>query len=144
MTITIPLALPSVANQRLHWRAKAAQVKRQRHAVAFAVWCSTSSINGPWPERPPYSVLLTRIGPRKLDSDNLASAFKAVRDQVARLLYVDDGDESRVTWAYGQEKGPPSIRIEVLAAGTPAIVPGPAAGGGVPGAPTRQEPGFSK
>jgi len=52
----------------------------------------------------PCTVLMTRIAPRKLDDDNLRGAFKAVRDQVAAWLGVDDADP-RVTWAYAQERG---------------------------------------
>jgi hypothetical protein len=52
----------------------------------------------------PFVVTLTRIAPRKLDSDNLNSAFKAMRDGIADWLCVDDGHES-VTWVYAQRKG---------------------------------------
>ncbi len=59
----------------------------------------------------PLVCTLTRIG-RKLDDDNLASAFKAVRDQVAAELGVDDGSDA-VAWRYAQERGPAGIRIEI-------------------------------
>jgi hypothetical protein len=62
-------------------------------------------------------VRLTRIGPRKLDSDNVAGACKATRDGVADWLGVDDGDESRVRWVYAQERGAYGVRVEVLADG---------------------------
>ena len=45
--------------------------------------------------------VLVRCSPRKLDDDNLASAFKAIRDEVAKQLGVDDGGD-RVEWVYRQ------------------------------------------
>jgi hypothetical protein len=65
----------------------------------------------------PVDVVLTRISPRKLDTDNLARAFKAVRDQVSFWIGVNDADE-RVHWIYRQEKPglfpwKQGIRIEV-------------------------------
>ena len=40
-------------------------------------------------------VTLTRVSPRALDSDNLAYAFKAVRDEVAAYFGVNDNDPRR-------------------------------------------------
>ena len=53
---------------------------------------------------PPCVITITRIGPRKLDSDNLAGSAKHVRDGVADWLGIDDGDE-RLTWEYAQRSG---------------------------------------
>src|SRR5690606_5472183 len=66
------------------------------------------------PPSAPCAVTLTRIAPRPFDSDNLARAFKAVRDQIANWLGIDDGDR-RVQWHYRQERGAPKqhrVRIE--------------------------------
>ena len=46
---------------------------------------------------------IKRGSPRKLDDDNLASGFKAVRDGVADWLGIDDGSP-RICWQYAQEK----------------------------------------
>ncbi|WP_230682079.1 hypothetical protein, partial [Streptococcus pneumoniae] len=46
-------------------------------------------------------VRITRVGPRRLDDDNLARAAKALRDGVADWLGCDDGDP-RVSWHYAQ------------------------------------------
>lgn len=64
----------------------------------------------------PCTVTLTRIAPRDLDGDNLQSSLKAIRDGVADFLKVDDRD-SRVTWAYAQERGAPKfygVRVEIV------------------------------
>jgi hypothetical protein len=62
-------------------------------------------------------VVLTRITPsaRGLDDDNLGSSFKAIRDEVAAWLGIDDRDP-RVRWRCEQEKGAPkvwAVRIEI-------------------------------
>ena len=46
---------------------------------------------------------LTRLAPRRLDSDNLAGSCKHIRDGIADWFGVDDGD-ARYQWAYAQEK----------------------------------------
>lgn len=50
------------------------------------------------------AVLLTRISPKPFDSDNLAAAFKSIRDGMADFWGVDDGDAD-VTWVYDWRKG---------------------------------------
>ncbi|MBE0568400.1 MAG: hypothetical protein IH577_01830 [Deltaproteobacteria bacterium] len=61
------------------------------------------------------AVTLTRIAPRALDTDNLASGLKAIRDGVADALEIDDGS-SLIEWRYAQEKGKPgeyAVRVEI-------------------------------
>ena len=58
---------------------------------------------------------MTRCAPRRLDSDNLASACKNARDGIAAALGVDDGDE-RIEWRYEQEpckRGEQRVRVVV-------------------------------
>jgi|GEM_PF-1822896 len=107
MVLLIPMALPSVANLREHWRVKAKRVKAQRDAVR-TVWGARARTTGPW------LVTLTRISPRKIDAhDNLPMSCKALVDQIAEELGVDDREESRIQFRYAQEKGAPAVRIEI-------------------------------
>lgn len=109
--IRVEKALPSLANARLHWAKKSAVVKSQRQAVWLGWRCLT-------PDRPAVlqshakTVLFIRTGPRFLDDDNLASAFKAVRDEVAKLLGVSDAPGGPVVWRYEQRKGKPGFEVE--------------------------------
>jgi hypothetical protein len=96
VTLTIPMRLLSAANLREHWAAKAKRVKQQRQAVAMF-------IGGRPKPALPVVVTLVRIAPRALDGDNLQSAFKAPRDEIARWLGCQDNDP-RVTWVYGQRR----------------------------------------
>ena len=105
-SITIPgLRLSGSQNAREHWRTRSARVKRERGLAR--VMCSQLAKPTAWP----VLVVLTRIGPRRLDTDNLASSAKAVRDGVADWLGVDDGDESKVLWAYEQRTGAYAVEV---------------------------------
>lgn len=55
----------------------------------------------------PVDVTIVRIGPRPLDSDNLAGSAKHVRDGIAEWLGVDDGvseRDGRVRWLCEQQR----------------------------------------
>ncbi len=101
----------SLTNQREHWRARASRVAAQRLAVkvAFPVLGRMQAVD--WlhgsldhlAERP-LVVTLTRIAPGRLDSDNLPSSMKSIRDQIADQLVIDDGSD-RIDWRYRQERG---------------------------------------
>jgi hypothetical protein len=92
--ILLPLNIVSVANLREHWRKKAKRTQAHRAAAVVV------------PTRLPLPavVTLTRIAPRPLDDDNLASAFKALRDGIADRFGVPDNHPD-LTWRYAQRKG---------------------------------------
>ena len=100
MIVPIPMPLPSAANLREHWRVRAKRIKTQRATVAMF-------LRGPAPALP-VVVTLTRIAPRALDDDNLQSAFKGVRDEVARWFGVPDNVPG-IRWEYGQRRGAPKV-----------------------------------
>lgn len=50
-------------------------------------------------------VTLIAVRQKRLDDDNLAGGFKALRDAIAESLGIDDGDE-RIEWIYRQQVGP--------------------------------------
>jgi hypothetical protein len=104
------LRLQSLSNQRLHWADMSAQKKKQRIAVRWAlVGKVVPLLNGETAE-----VQLHRIGKRQLDDDNLGTAFKAVRDEVAAALGRDDGPKAPIKWSYSQEQGKEyGIRITI-------------------------------
>ena len=99
--VQLPLRIVSVANIREHWakRANRANLHRSTTKTLLKQACQVPPV---WPVK----VTLTRIAPRKLDTDNLSSGFKAVRDGVADWLRIDDGDE-RLTFSYTQRFGKP-------------------------------------
>lgn len=97
--VTVPVEIRSEANLRQHWRVKYARTKAQKDVVA---WCFQSVRK---PIKPTSIVVtITRVGGRRLDTDNLAGGCKAVRDAVARWIGIDDGD-SRYTFVYAQRNG---------------------------------------
>lgn len=108
----VPLRTSCGANVREHHFRRAKRVKLEREAVAFA-WPRASGIRVHPPL--PADVHLVRVKPlgRVLDDDNLRSALKGVRDEVAKQLGADDGETARLRFTYGQEKGPWGVRISI-------------------------------
>jgi hypothetical protein len=99
------------ANTHEHWRTKARRFESQWDAID-AVWYE-SPLTGPpiWVHVRGVVVTLTHVGAR-MDDDNLAGAFKAVRDAVAEFMGRDDGS-SWFTWKYEQRPGQPGVEIRI-------------------------------
>jgi len=92
------LQTPNIASRdRLHW-GDLAKIKRQHRGQVYeALFPYESPEPGGF-----WEVTLTRFGPRALDDDNLAFAFKSVRDEVAAFLKVNDGDREHIRFSYAQ------------------------------------------
>lgn len=111
----IPLRLKSAANLREHWAVKAKRVLKERTATGIIARRKVPDLAA---APGAFVATLTRVAPRALDDDNLRSAFKAVRDELAKQMGVDDRNP-RVRWEYGQEKGKPkeyAVKIEITEA----------------------------
>lgn len=107
--ITIPIRVVSEANTREHWWTKSSRAKKQRADAATAIKICTEYRT----LKLPLAISFVRYGKRKLDSDNLQGAFKAVRDGVADALNINDGSDL-IKWHYSQETtGAYAIRIIV-------------------------------
>lgn len=124
MTATIslefvaPIRIQSEMNNREHWRSRKKRFATQRFFIRLQLAGCQKDPRWGFIDGPPYIVTLTRIAPRRFDDDNLASGFKACRDEIAAILKIDDGD-SRITFLYDQQKGKPreyAIRIRIEAA----------------------------
>lgn len=105
--IHVPLRTARGLNNREHHMARARRVKGERLLVAWHL----ASVKKP---SVPLVVTLTRIAPSNgLDpDDNLPSALKGVRDEIAEWLGVNDRDRKTVRYEYEQERGPWGVRIE--------------------------------
>ncbi len=118
MNVLLPLRTVSEANAHQHWRARARRVKAQRAAARILIWAArrgADSFSERLAQAGHAEIRLVRVAPRKLDSDNLAGAFKAIRDGVADALGVNDGDP-RITWLYDQRRGRPreyTVEVEI-------------------------------
>jgi hypothetical protein len=95
ITATIACRTVSEANSHQHWRERQRRAKEQRLLSFVTVPSCVRNM------APPLRITLTRLAPRRLDSDNLAGSMKAVRDGVADAVGIDDGDQ-RLDWQYGQ------------------------------------------
>lgn len=103
--ILVPIKTGRGMNSREHWTARTRRVKAERHAVAWA-------LSGASRPELPCIVTLTRLAPSNgLDDDNLAGSLKAVRDQVAEWLGVDDRRREIVRYEYEQRRAPWGVEI---------------------------------
>jgi hypothetical protein len=98
IAVTLPLHIVSEANAREHWRVVAKR-KASHREIARAMLQRYAR-----PNQQPITVVLTRIGKKTLDGDNLQGGFTATRNGVADWLGIDDGSPL-LTWRYAQEKG---------------------------------------
>lgn len=115
MIVTVPVHTVSIANVREHWRSRAQRAKSHRMHAALAL-----RIAGVAQAPKTAVIVLTRVAPKKLDSDNLQGALKSVRDGVADWLQIDDGSD-RLEWRYAQRRGAPKtylVEVEVMPCST--------------------------
>ena len=113
---TIPIRIESELNAREHWHKKAQRHTMQKMAVR-------SFLNVDRPDiKPPCTIKLTRIAPRRFDEDNMVGGCKYIKDAVAEYFHPNlatgrADDDPDLTWQYAQEKGAPkehALRIEIF------------------------------
>ena len=93
-------------NGREHWAGRARRVRSERDMVAWSLRKATKP-------QLPLLVTLTRVAPSNgLDDDNLSGSLKAVRDEVAAWLGVDDKRRDVVRYEYAQRRGPWAVEVE--------------------------------
>jgi len=102
-------------NTRRHWRVDQAERAAVREAVGYALLGANWRALAKPSETAPWSVTLTRLGPREMDDDGVVSALKSVRDAFAAFVGVDDRLRRVVRYHYGQEFPKPfGVRIDVV------------------------------
>jgi hypothetical protein len=113
LAFTMPVRVDSETNAREHWAKKRNRKINQKIATRYGWVDAVRPID--FRVSLPCVVRLVRVGSRKLDSDNLGESFKAIRDALAGMIGVDDGDE-RIKWEYAQVavgKRVYQVRVEV-------------------------------
>lgn len=108
VTLRLACSVKSEANQRCHWAVRQRRFKHQGASLEVALrlaWLKD------WIPDLPLKITWTHLG-RKMDSDNLAGAFKGLRDALADLFDVDDGDE-RIEWVYDQRPGKSGVEVKI-------------------------------
>ncbi len=102
--ISLPIRIISGDNNHKSWRSKAKRNKAHRAAGFFAVPNIWRNIF-PAGAAGGLTVTLTRVAPRELDDDGLASGLKSVRDGIADGLGLKSDNDPRVTWKRDQRRG---------------------------------------
>lgn len=109
--VQLPILTRSESNVRGWWGTKAAFVRGQRGAVGLAMRLLIPKDFYLGVQH--WRVTLTRIGTRKLDEpDNLGASLKAVKDEVAAAIGIDDG-HARIKWKIEQQVTPASYGVLV-------------------------------
>lgn len=98
----IHLQTVSEANSSEHWTIKKKRHDIQKQSIWYHFLKHKPKINLP------CHIKLIRLGRRKLDSDNLPTSMKWIRDAIADSLIpgLQPGradDDSRLSWEYDQE-----------------------------------------
>lgn len=108
----IPIRTTTGLNAREHWAVKAKRVKRERKATRFYWHRQAIRLNLAPNHR--WRVELTRFLPAGTlpDTDNVVGGLKAMRDQLALHLGINDGDR-RHLWVYGSRKGEWGVRVRI-------------------------------
>src|SRR5262245_1119228 len=115
LAFTMPVRVDSETNAREHWAKKRNRKKAQKETLFTAWLVAINAEEAQCPVKLPCVVRLIRVGPKRLDTDNLGESFKAIRDAIAWAIDVDDGDE-RIKWEYAQVpvgKRVYQVRVEV-------------------------------
>lgn len=118
VVVTVPgVAIVAELNRRDHWAVRRRRMTAQKAATAAALVTVGREVRDRLRAAARVTVRFVRIGGKRMDSDNLVGGFKAVRDQVARWLGVDDGDESRLAFEWPAQApgttGEKGFRIEL-------------------------------
>lgn len=97
--IVMPIRTVSEMNTRGHWSRRFKRQKSQQRDFNL-LWKPeyTKAVSLP------CRVTFTRYSNHQLDDDNIRSALKGIRDSLAAILGVDDGDESKIKFRYAQER----------------------------------------
>ena len=102
--IFISLKTVSEANNHEHWSKQHKRHKGQKTTVRFSL------LEWQIPKKLPVTVTMTRLSTCKMmDSDNLQSAFKYIRDAISEYLIPGTAaghadSDPRITWQYDQVK----------------------------------------
>lgn len=100
--VEMPIDLVSEANTREHHMKRAARASAQRSNARMYLQQVIRSTGDVLPTLP-LIVTLSRIAPRKLDTDNHVVSCKHVRDGIADYFGVNDRDEDKIKWLYGEQ-----------------------------------------
>jgi hypothetical protein len=108
----LPIRTISENNFSAHWTKKFKLHRDQKTEVKYYFLNKRINI------QLPCTVKITRISPRKLDSDNLQGSLKWIRDAIAEQIIPGKAagradDDPRITWKYAQEKGKQGIKIAI-------------------------------
>lgn len=100
----IPVEIVSTVNKKMVNIYMENRRRQEHRAAASLLMKSAMHKHGFYPEIDEMlTVKFTRISPGTLDDDNLPTAFKSYRDEIAKALGRKN-DKNFFNWEYGQAK----------------------------------------
>lgn len=106
LCVTLPVRLRSIVNVGAHPLQEWRRAKEQKAAVRALIQPFMLP-------RLPAVITITRLGPKKYDTDNNVISAKRIRDEIASMYGVDDGSDL-YEWRVEQELAKAyGVRIEV-------------------------------
>lgn len=109
LELVIPIRTVNELNDHTHWRVRQRRAKEQRRVTSMVL-----SAYNPSDFALPCVVIMSRMSPRRMDSDSAVASNKFVRDAIADWLGVDDGSTA-VDWQYGEQlKGPYCVHVTIV------------------------------
>jgi hypothetical protein len=121
----IPVQMVSEMNARENRWKRSGRIKEQKRVTRLVL--DAWSLR---PPKPPLVVCITRLigcKGRAMDSDNIVSSGKHIRDAVAEWLGVDDRHDSIVRYEVDQvraKNGTPGVRLTIWAKGIYRVTSG--------------------
>jgi hypothetical protein len=107
IAFNLAIRVLSEANVGQHWATRGKRTREHRGLARVATVAATTAGFREEARRLGVVVVLCRISPGTLDTDNLARAFKACRDGVADGLGFPDDNHPALDWRYAQARGAP-------------------------------------
>lgn len=124
MKMMVPIRTHLGLNARLHPFARYRIGLQEKNAVRVYWALERNAARCAVRKMPAWRITLTRISPasKKADDDNVVGGLKIIRDELARLIGIDDGSP-RVQWMYQQVRGQWGVMIEIEEAPAPSAQP---------------------
>lgn len=114
----MPLVIESRGNARGHSRWQAKGTKTQRKAGFIIGRAMLTALHDRRPVGAEFIVVrLVRVAPYPVDSDNIATCLKPVRDGIADAFGINDRDP-RIRYEPDQIKGPAALEAYLYARGS--------------------------
>ena len=116
--LELELPWPAAAlspNARVDWHVHAAAKSAYKNSCYLLARNARQLAPGPWPMRPPVTVLITFVLPdkRRRDFDNLLASFKSGLDGIVEAGVIEDDSVEKIRLGLEAEYGKAGVRVRL-------------------------------